>query len=166
MTNKNARRGFTLVEVLVVVLIVGILSSIAWSSYQKFIIRQRLATYELMLRPVAEDARICRLRKGSACTAEELDVKLPASCPDLPGYFSGCNLQRCSHVREQSGELFCVYDGEGNLAFGYGLDVRTNCTWGNQASGLLCWAGDVFTNGQCGKLGFKKNLCQTLYYYK
>lgn len=44
MVQRSARRGgFTLIEVLVVVIIVGILASFAWPSYQRFVERMRMA---------------------------------------------------------------------------------------------------------------------------
>ena len=40
--NKQSSAGFTLIEVMIIVVIVGILAAIAWPSYQNFLRQTRL----------------------------------------------------------------------------------------------------------------------------
>ena len=54
MTRKNKVRGFTLVEVIVVVAIIGILSSIALPSYTSYVARARRADAQAQLMQAAQ----------------------------------------------------------------------------------------------------------------
>lgn len=72
---KNTK-GFTLLELLVVVLIIGILASIALPQYRKSVVKANFAEAFSNLRALAEASKACRLHKGEPCNISELDIDI------------------------------------------------------------------------------------------
>ena len=61
---KTIKQGFTLLELLVVVLIIGILASIALPQYQNSVIKANFAEAYINLKAIAELEELCRLQSG------------------------------------------------------------------------------------------------------
>ena len=62
--NKNLKQGFTLLELLVVVLIIGILAAIALPQYNKAVEKSRAAEAQIILKDMFNAQQECALRTG------------------------------------------------------------------------------------------------------
>ena len=76
MKNKT---GFTLIEILVVVLIIGILAALAVPQYQKAVIKSRATEAMTMLKAIGEAQEVYYLAHGHYTTdLTELDIDVPS----------------------------------------------------------------------------------------
>src|SRR5699024_1405533 len=62
-TNDN--KGFTLIELMIVVALIGILASIAYPSYQQYIIKTKRADMMSEMHNIASEIQACKLAQGS-----------------------------------------------------------------------------------------------------
>lgn len=62
----NQKRGFTLIEMLVVVLIIGILAAIALPQYQKAVVKSRVMEGLVNLRSLGKAVELCQMEHGSS----------------------------------------------------------------------------------------------------
>ncbi len=79
MINKNVQQGFTLIEVLVVVLIIGILAAVAVPQYQKAVDKARVSKLLPIVKNLKAQQEVFYLANGYyAQDCEELGADLPS----------------------------------------------------------------------------------------
>lgn len=141
---KQERNGFTLIEVLVVVLIIGILTSVALPQYQKAVLKSRFAQAKITARAIADAEEVYYATYNTYTrNIEALDVSLP---PTTKTHF--CNSEYCTEyfswgdcsiVVMESGRnnVQCTIRQNGKEYLGYVLGF-SNSNWNPEQA--LCVA--------------------------
>ncbi len=109
---KN-KKGFTLIEMLVVVLIIGILAGIALPQYQNSVIKANFAEAFIKLKAAAQIEEMCRLQTGAeACVAGDISYSYRGQ---VNTEVNGCevNEQGYCPIVDFDKEKFFIYSADG-----------------------------------------------------
>ena len=125
--NSRSASGFTLIEMLVVVLVIGVLVSFAWPEYQAAMARTRMASLIPMLRTLKDDMEMRLLTDGSYPDASDgdvsLDIEMFDSCTGMneDGYIE-CPKEVYFDICRGNQFTVGAIDGKNQLAYLLWLD--------------------------------------------
>jgi len=98
------RKGFTLVELIIVIIIVGILASIGLSQYNKVVEKSRAAEARMILGTLRSAQIAEYMENGAYVVAASLGVGAPAACASTHFFSYACTTDgTCTATRCTTG---------------------------------------------------------------
>ncbi len=160
---QRCKKGFTLLEMLVVVLIIGILAGIALPQYQMAVTKAKVAAILPMMRHIKDSYMAWKLTKGSYCKDEECNegiatiTDLGIDCPDGWACSEYGDMENdtwdCFPNEEGFGEVYCINNNMQFIIEMYQLDDINSPEY---AGMMVCGAtADTIGEKVCKTLGGK-----------
>jgi len=155
----HASKGFTLLELLVVVLIIGILASIALPQYERAVEKSRAAEPQLILKDMFVAQQECILRTGALNKCAGIDM---ASQGDGTSFWDNSSFQPPTELTDECLDTEPCFKTK---YWEYWVDdvlyagrVRNNeiiavLTLGGNISDLTCGNTDNIVEDYCKKIG-------------
>jgi predicted CxxxxCH...CXXCH cytochrome family protein len=123
------RKGFTLIELIVVIIIVGILASVGMTQYTKVVEKGRAAEARLVLGSLRTAEIAENMENGAYTTVAGLGVAAPTACTSTH-YFS----YSCASATGTCTATRCTSSGKTPQgATGYTKTVTVDGVWGGDA---------------------------------
>ena len=105
----NRGAGFTLMELLVVVLIIGILAAVALPQYNKAVYKARMKETETIMDSIYKGGTLYKLANGSSPQKfEDMTLGLPDGCKPGDGY--GIATNTCLDKMTCGNVTYCLTD--------------------------------------------------------
>ena len=152
--NNKFKKGFTLIEMLVVVLIIGILAAIALPQYKIAVTKSKVAAILPMMHHIKDSLMEWKLTHGSYCKDEGCNEgaatisDLGIDCPDgwtCSEYGEMINdYWYCFPNEEEDGAVYCETNIYHIHMYAYDDD-----------NGMWCWSGNKQGRKICKALGGK-----------
>ncbi len=150
---KNTQQGFTLIELMIVVAIIGILASIAIPAYQQYTAKSKFSEVVLATAGVKAAIDVCAQTEGDITQCDDSGTgKDPAVATAAANAANGQYVNNVVVDATSNPAKITATSETGN---GFGTTGITYILLGNYASGAVTWTLDS-ANSTCYDKGYCK----------